>query len=253
MSTEGLVVCTMPTVVRTRSGLTISARTFRIAAWVRPPSTLWIDVTAPSTALAIAEAGERRVKVEMRSPGFVDVDRDSPGVRHGGDAFEIGCDAAVGGADQGDEFRIRVVLQRRGDLLDRDAESDVELRMQPRREVDRDSAGQDQRHEHRLVKVASNDHLVAGSNSRQHEGVVAGGRAIEQKEAAIGVPGVGCHRFRDTKGFAAEVRVADARHRGDVAAKRPLAERLTQLFVRADTELVTGRRERNDASSAGTR
>ena len=47
----------MPTVVRTRSGSTSSARTFRIAAWVRPPSTLWIDETAPSAPLAIAEEG----------------------------------------------------------------------------------------------------------------------------------------------------------------------------------------------------
>ena len=164
-----------------------------------------------------------------------------PGVRDGGDAFEIGCDPAVRGADQDDEFRIGVELQRRGDLLGRDAKSDVQLWMQPRREVDRDRAGQDQRHEQRLVQVARNNHFVTRPNGRQQEGVVAGGRAIEQKEAAVGVPGVGRHRFRDAKGFAPEVRVSDAATQGDIAAEGVLAERLAQLVVRADAELVSGR------------
>ena len=35
--------------------------------------------------------------MEVRSPGFVDVNRNAPGVRDGGDAFEIGCDPAVRG------------------------------------------------------------------------------------------------------------------------------------------------------------
>ena len=121
--------------------------------------------------------------------------------------------------------------------------------VQARREVDRDRAGQDQRHEQRLVQIARNHDFVARPNGRQHEGVVAGSRAIEQKEAAIGVPGVGGHGFRDSKGFAAEVRVADAATEGDVAQKRAIAECLAQLFVRADAKFVTRRRKWNDPLS----
>ena len=64
---------------------------------------------------------------------------------------------------------------------------------------------------------------------------------LSRKKLAIGVPGVGGHRFRDTKGFAAEVGVADAATEGDVAQKRPFTECLAQLFVRADAELVARR------------
>jgi hypothetical protein len=142
-----------------------------------------------------------------------------------------------------------MVLQRRGDFLGRDAKSDVQLWMQTRREVDRDRAGQDKRYEQRLVQIARNHDFVARPNGRQHEGVVAGGRAIEQKEATIGVPGVGGHRFRDTKGFAPKVRVSDAATEGDVAQKRPIAECLAQLFVRADAKFVTRRRKWNDPLS----
>ena len=91
------------------------------------------------------------------------------------------------------------------------------------------------------MQVAGNDHFVARPHGRQQEGVVAGSRAIEQKEAAVGVPGVGGHRFRDAKGVAAEVRVADAATQGDIAAEGVLAERLAQLVVGADAELVSGR------------
>jgi hypothetical protein len=99
------------------------------------------------------------------------------------------------------------------------------------------------------VEIASNHDFVTRPNGCQHEGVVAGGRAIEQKEAAIGVPGVGSHRFRDSKGFAREVRVSDTATEGDVAQKRPIAECLTQLFVGADAEFVTRRRKWNDSLS----
>ena len=183
----------------------------------------------------------------MRSPGFVDVDRNPPRVRDGGDAFEIGSDAAVRRADEDDEFRIGVELQRRGDLRRRDAESNVQLRMQPWREVDGDRASEDEGHEERLVQIARNDHLVARPNRRQQKGVVAGGRAIEQKEAAVGVPGVGRHRFRDAQGFAAEVGVSDAPSQWDIAAESVLAERVAQLGVGADAEFVTGGRKWDDA------
>jgi len=79
--------------------------------------------------------------------------------------------------------------------------------------------------------------------------VVTGGRAIEEKEAAVGIPSVSRHRFRDTKGFAAEVRVSDAATEGDVAQKCPIAERLAQTFVRADAKFVTRRRKWNDPLS----
>ena len=77
--------------------------------------------------------------------------------------------------------------------------------------------------------------------------MVAGGRAIEQKEAAVGVPDVGRHRFRDAKGFAAEVGVSDTPTEGDVAAEGALAERVAQLGVGADAQLVSRRREGDDA------
>ena len=186
------------------------------------------------------------MKLEVRSPGFVDVDRDIPGMRDGGDAFEIGCDPAVRGADKDDEFRIGMTLQRCGDLVDRDAKSDVQLWMQPRREVDRDRTAQDQRDEQRFVEVARNNDFVARPNGCQQEGVIAGGRAVEQKEAAVGVPGVGRQRFRGTKGLATEMRVSDSSSQGNVAAEDVLAERVAQFFIGADAELVARRRKWHD-------
>ena len=62
--------------------------------------------------------------------------------------------------------------------------------------------------------------FVSGSNRRQEKGVVAGGRAVEQKETAIGGPDVGRERLRYAKGFAAEMGVADPTAEGDVGRER---------------------------------
>src|SRR5215212_2503452 len=91
------------------------------------------------------------------------------------------------------------------------------------------------------AEIPRNDDLVARPNAGQHEGVVAGGRTVEQKEAAVGFPGVGGHRFRDAKGIAAEVGVADAPSQGDIAVEGVPTDRFTQLVVGADTEFVSGR------------
>ena len=53
----GLVVCDHPDGGRDPAARRRSPWTLRIAAWVRLPSTLWVLATAPSTPLAIAEAG----------------------------------------------------------------------------------------------------------------------------------------------------------------------------------------------------
>ena len=111
------------------------------------------------------------------------------------------------------------------------------------RDVDRLGAGVDQRDHHRLVDVAGDDHLVAGPQRGEQEGVVAGGGAVDQIEGAVGAPGVGGEPLRLAEGVRREVDVVDAAADGDVGEQRLLAVELDDLRVHADAQLVPRRGE----------
>jgi hypothetical protein len=132
-------------------------------------------------------------------------------------------------------------------LIGGNAESDMQLRMQARGKVDRNRASENQGDQKRFMQVARDDDFVAGTNRGQQKGVISGGGAVEQKEAAVGAPGVGSHRFRHPQGLATKVGVADPAAERYVAAEGRRAKDLPQLRISAQAELVTWGRKGNDA------
>ena len=129
------------------------------------------------------------MEVEVRPPGFVDVDRDAAPMRHARRSpARSDATPQYDGLTRATSFASRVRVQRLARRRRLDTEADGQVGMQPGRDVDRDRAGQDERHQQRLVDVARDDDLVAGPQRRQQVGVVAGRGAIEQGKRNVQPP-----------------------------------------------------------------
>ena len=86
------------------------------------------------------------MKVKLGSPCFIDMDRDPTCMGDISNARKIGSDATVGGTDEGNHLRIRVLVKRSGDLLRRDAKANIQFWMQRRRYIYRVRAGENECH-----------------------------------------------------------------------------------------------------------
>jgi len=161
-------------------------------------------------------------------------------VRHLGDGREVGRDAAVGRADDDNQFRPRVGVEGGGDGGRVDAEADVLGRVESRRDVDRLRPGEDQGQQDRLVDVAGDDHLVAGADRCQHDREVAGGRAVDEEEGALGPERGRREFFRLLEDAAVEVGVVDAAAVRHVVAQGIDPEQVDQFRRGPDAHLVPG-------------
>jgi hypothetical protein len=114
--------------------------------------------------------------------------------------------------------------------------------MGPRGHVHRPGPGQDQPHQQRLVQVAADHHLVAGSDRGQQVGVVAAGGAVDQEEAAVRPPGAGGQGLGQPPQA-----VVVAGVEPHVAVEHSVAEQGPQLAGRPLAALVAGAGERHQA------
>lgn len=115
-------------------------------------------------------------------------------------------------------------------------EAEIKLRMEAGRHVDGPGAGEDEGGEDGGVRVPSHDHLIAGTERGQQEGVIAAGGAVDEKEGAVGAPDTRGQVFRGANG-----RVMLRGVQPDIRLEDIGAKQRAELGAHADAELVPRR------------
>ena len=100
------------------------------------------------------------MEVKLRAPRFIDVNRNTTRVCHCRDTCQVGRDAAVRRADEGDEFRIGVLIKGPRNLFGRNPETDVQVRVKHRRNVHGVRASENECYQQGLVEVPRDDDLL---------------------------------------------------------------------------------------------
>jgi len=114
----------------------------------------------------------------MSAPCLVNDQRLTPGVAHGGDAFDVARPVRSGAHDQR-SGRIRMPRPRGLDIFGRRRMSQVQTRVIPRFDPPRLHSGEDEPGHYRLVRISGNQQLTLPSGDREH-------RRLDRQRAAAG-------------------------------------------------------------------
>ena len=243
MGASGLVVRSMATMPRSRSGSTRAPRASTIEACDRPASSLCTLITAASASAARASGRQRRREAQVSPPGLVDDERQAGGVRGGGQPRHVGAEAVVARRGDEDGAGPRVLFDRGREALERHVHGHLPSGVEGGLDVDGHGAREDQAGQQRLVGVARHDDLVAGTGDRHDQRLQAAARAVAHEEGVIGAPGERRQRLGARQQTARLLGVVEAVGDAHVGRQQTLAKRVDQVGRRAGAELVAGRVE----------
>ena len=186
--------------------------------------------------------GELVGEGEVGAPGLVDDERDVAGVGGLGERRDVGDRAEVGGGDDEDGDRERVLVQRPLERLDGHAVGDAEVVVDGRGDEPRLQAAEDEPVDDRRVDVALNDRDLAEVRQRHADRMVAARGAVDEEPRAPRAPGLGGEPLRLLEGRVERVG-ADVEVLGpgrEVERERQIADGLAPARIGPTPALVTG-------------
>ncbi len=125
----------------------------------------------------------------MRTPCLVDIDRYIVAVGDSHDGVDLGSDPPVRGRGEHHEPCRRMGVQGSGHRTRVGSQRHIEDRVNPRGDVNRPGAGEDECCEEGGMHIPGDDHLVSRVEQGEQGGVIAGGRAVGEEERPVGAPG----------------------------------------------------------------
>ena len=120
---------------------------------------------------------------KMRAVRFVDDDLHAVGMREFYDAADVTADTVVGRIVDEDGFRVGILKDRFFHVGELHAESDAQLLMGARIDIDRDGAAQDHRVDDASVDISRDDDLIASGRDGKYHCLNGRGRAANHKES----------------------------------------------------------------------